>query len=303
MSNNINESILVKIKNALKKADPNSGATEAEAQSSMLMAQKLMAKHGIDLSDVADVSTEKLKKEVQNTAGDLRAERRVWWKGRLSIIIGRNFRCEPYFSKTGRGLNAVVQVRFIGIKEDAEIAVEVYRYASDIIEYYSKKYLKQRKREINKKNGIDFKKMSIEELEDYAVFEAGMSRYAIAEVKDKYPNPDIYKMRLSMAIKDHLGISINPSAIKNDYIDGFLDGLDAKFKEQVAANCFELVLRVDPAVTEAVEALELKNSPRSSAKALGDYEAKSAGFKQGKQFDGPPKGKLNEGKRQIRGGK
>lgn len=297
---NIDESILTKIKNALIKAEPNSGTTEAEAQSALLMAQKLMAKHNIDMSQVID-TVEKTKTEIEH-GKVTEKEKKVWWKGTLATIIAENFRCYSYYDKYGKGLKSVVELRFLGVKEDVQVATEVFKAAAVMIDYYSKEYLKARKKEVQKQAGVDFKKMTMSELEEYAIDEAGMYRYQVRNIEDKYKaNPDIYKMRLIMAIKDDLGISINPTALMNTFIDGFLDGLAKKFKEQVKADqSLALVLVINEEVDAAHNSMKLKSATPSSARTMRDSQAHNAGYQQGKSFSGAPKGKLNEGKRQIK---
>jgi hypothetical protein len=297
----VNESILNKIKNMLAKAAPDSGASEAEAQSCLLMAQKWMAKYNIEMSQVMDTATDKARKEIEH--GKVTApERKVWWKGRLAMIVAENFRCHSYYSKYGRGLKSLVELRFLGKREDVEIASEVFHAAAAMIDYYSKEYLKARKKAAQKKAGVDFKRMTLSDLEDFAIEQAGMYRFQVRDVEQKYgDNPEIYKMRLIMAIKDAMGISINPTALMNTYIDGFLDGLERKFKEQVQADkSLALVLVRDADVDKALADLNLKNGSASSAKSLRDRDAHTAGFRQGKSFAGPAKGKLNEGQRRIK---
>jgi hypothetical protein len=295
------ENILRRIKNALTKAEPGSGATEAEAQGCLLMAQKLMAKYKIEMSQVMDVNTDKARKEIEHgKVTDFR--RKVWWESRLGMIIASNFRCYSYYSKIGKGLKSTVALRFLGKREDVEIATEVFQAASAMIEYYSKEYLKARKKEAQKKVGADFKRMTLTDLENYAIDEAGMYRYQVRDVEQKYgDNTEIYKMRLIMAIKDAMGISIDPTALMNTYIDGFLDGLQKKFAEQVKADkSLALVLVRDTDVDKALKEMDLKDGAESSAKSLWDREAHTAGYRQGKSFAGPAKGKLSEGQRRIK---
>ncbi|MNW28225.1 hypothetical protein D3C74_50450 [compost metagenome] len=292
----VNEKVLTRVKHMLAKAGPNSGASEAEAQACLLKAQKMMAEHGIHMSDIPEA--EKPKKEALQSGADAVPGKKVWWKGQLAGVIGKNFRCVHFLNTWGKGVRSVAQVQFLGLKEDVELAVELYRYACEVIDYNAKQYLKKRKKEIEKQNNIDFKKSSIAELEEFATFVAGMSTARVLEIESKYPNPEIYKMRLIMAIKDEMGISINPSALKNDYIKGFISGLSDKFKEQVAANEWGLILRTDEVVEEAMSKLELKRGNASSAKALGDAEAIQAGYREGKSF-GKPTGNLASGQRQI----
>lgn len=128
----MNESILIKIKKALALA--NSGDTN-ESQTAMLMAQRLMAKHGIELSEVEEV--EEQAKEVVDEQVTNRG-RTPFWKKQLASVVAENFRCTNYNSRWG-GKSII---RFIGLKEDVEIAKEIYKFAVEVLERTCNAYIK-----------------------------------------------------------------------------------------------------------------------------------------------------------------
>src|SRR5690242_19814767 len=104
-----------------------------------------------------------------------------------------------------------------------------------------------------------------------------------------------------MTIKDIMGVSINPTALMNDYIDGFLAGLETKFREQVKADkSIALVLVKDEDVTKEYNDRRFIKTTATSAKKLNDQQAKIDGFKQGKSFSGAPKGHITEGAKRIK---
>lgn len=76
------------------------------------------------------------------------------------------------------------------------------------------------------------------------------------------------------------------SGVANDYIIGFIKGLEDKFKEQVAVNCWALVLMKDSEVTEEYDKLSLTNS-KTKFKRRMDPEAYNLGYQHGKTFDKP----------------
>lgn len=160
---NVDEKILGKIQKALKTAALNSGATPEEAETAMMMAQRMMVKHGITMEDVEGADPERLAKKVVIHGYGSPVERKVWWKGQLARIIADNFRCVSYFNSWPNGK---VQLRFLGVKEDVEIAIEVFTYACNVVEHHAKQYLKKRKKEAEQESGYNFKKMSLEDLEE-----------------------------------------------------------------------------------------------------------------------------------------
>lgn len=111
MENNIIE----KIQKLLALAGNNS--SEAEAGAAALKAQELMAKHGVILADLEEMSStvEEIKVESFN-AGAGRA-----WKYDLARVISQNFRCK-WFMQGKRWIG------FYGHATDALAAKEVFQF-------------------------------------------------------------------------------------------------------------------------------------------------------------------------------
>ena len=107
------QNIIDKIKKCMALASNNPSAEEAT--SAALMAQKLMAKHGISMVEL----------EEDTSSQESIAESIIWvgqgkaWKFRLSHIIADNFRCKTF----SHGSNIVA---FYGYQTDAEAAKEVF---------------------------------------------------------------------------------------------------------------------------------------------------------------------------------
>jgi hypothetical protein len=283
MSATKQERILEKVKNMLNTTSEK-GATEQEAQNALLNAQRLLAKHGLSMEDVEAVADEEQRKvEVDENYTD--AVRTEWWQGRMAKVIADNFKCFYYMSKLYGGKQRIV---FVGAKEDAEVAKMVYLFASSVLPHLAKKYLKERKKEAEANSGYNFKKMTDEDL--YAMAGDELTDFELYELESKYKHDEkIYKMRLIMKLKEVLGLELNPSGIKNDYMTGFILGLDEQFREQVEQNKEEwgLVLVKDKEVVHYYENLNLRKGAASSAKRSGDAAARSAGFQQGKSWSAP----------------
>ncbi|ETT45241.1 hypothetical protein C162_21933 [Paenibacillus sp. FSL R7-269] len=125
------DSAIRKIQKALKLADRNSNAEEAQA--AILLAQRLMAKHGLSASDIG--SDEQKQPEAQE--GKIRKSRIEWWHRKLLNIVADNFRCFSFYASGS-------YIGFLGLPEDVEIAKEVYVFAEDALRYHSSEFLKTR---------------------------------------------------------------------------------------------------------------------------------------------------------------
>lgn len=114
-----NDKILDKISNLMKRAEDKD---DAEGQASILLAQKLMAKHNISVSQV---QIHESKSEVNESRVEF--GRMIWWYAELAATIASHFRC----SCMKQGSSVI----FVGLDEDAEIATAVYQGAIDHIKY------------------------------------------------------------------------------------------------------------------------------------------------------------------------
>lgn len=115
--------IIEKIQKMLAKA--NNNPSQEEAQTAMLMAQRLMAKHNIEMEMVQDKKPDK-KEVIQDwsvTEGAL-----TGWRRQLARIICRNFRTDFLINSSQNGFV------FIGLKDDVHITVSVFNYCCDILD-------------------------------------------------------------------------------------------------------------------------------------------------------------------------
>lgn len=117
------EQVIEKIQKLLRLANSQN---ENEAQSAMLMAQKLMAQYKIELSQVEDaeidhnVVEEEADKKAHSTA----------WKRQLALLIAKNFQCETYVV----GYRSYKTV-FIGKQDNVKICKQVYETAIRFIDF------------------------------------------------------------------------------------------------------------------------------------------------------------------------
>jgi len=80
------------------------------------------------------------------------------------------------------------------------------------------------------------------------------------------------------------------AGLKNDFILGWLSGLEDKFKKQVeSVKEYGLILVKDALVVAEVEKMKLRTGQRSKITANRDADARNAGYKQGNSFSGSSK--------------
>jgi hypothetical protein len=218
----------------------DSGATEGESQAAALMAQKLMLKYDLSenevmAQDVSDEARSFMRKKEAYTKPATEYMRILLWHERLAVIIAENFRCHTYFQwwKGNRNENKGASTRrivFLGLREDTDLAVEVFEFIWKAIEYCAEDYLEDR--------------------------------------------PDV-KGR-------------EKQGVRNDYIFGYLNGLNDKFKAQVEENGYQLVLVKDALVEAEFGKLKLSTS-KTSATRSGDKDAWQSGYTKGREFEAQAK--------------
>ena len=116
----MSEKIINKIKNLMELAQDN--PSDEEGQTALLMAQKLMLKHDVSLSQV-ELHQNENKFETGEAVGRSASVLR-WWEKDMSVIISTNFRCYAVQERDRR--TETSYLIFFGEKKDAEMAAKVY---------------------------------------------------------------------------------------------------------------------------------------------------------------------------------
>ena len=127
------EKIIEKIKNLVELAQDN--PSDEEGQTALLIAQKLMLKHDVSLSQVELHQTEN-KFETGEAVGRSASVLR-WWEKDMSVIISTNFRCYVVQERDRRTKTSYIM--FFGEKKDAEMAAKVYDAALMYLRYRIKR--------------------------------------------------------------------------------------------------------------------------------------------------------------------
>lgn len=125
------EQAIAKIQKLLKLTNSQN---ENEAQSAMLMAQKLMAQYKIEMSQVEDVEVDH---NVVEEAADKKPHATAW-KRQLALLIAKNFQCETYL----HGYRTYT-VYFIGKQDNVKICKQVYSAAVRFIDFNFAIYWKE----------------------------------------------------------------------------------------------------------------------------------------------------------------
>ena len=115
----INDTIVEKIVNLMKRAK---GHDDAESQSSIALAQRLMLKHNISIEEVKQQSE---KSEIRQN--HLKMKRVLWWQKMLAANVADHFRCKVMIGHDG--------LYFVGMNDDADICRAVYEGAVFHIKY------------------------------------------------------------------------------------------------------------------------------------------------------------------------
>ncbi|HEO6135198.1 TPA: DUF2786 domain-containing protein [Streptococcus agalactiae] len=138
--------IVQKIQNLLELAydAPN----DEEGQTALLMAQKLMVKHNLSMSDV---TAAKIQNNIGETVGTWEY-RLPWWQEKLAAILGKNFRCQTI--RRRKVSEGITQVIFFGYQSDTELCTRVYEGAI----LYLKYRLKRLYPTVKKSRWTDYKK-------------------------------------------------------------------------------------------------------------------------------------------------
>lgn len=122
-----NEKSINKIKKLLALA---SSPNEHEAQSALLKAQELLAKHNLSMSDIE--VEEQAVEQVVNAKVDASFSK-MRWRLYLAVIIADNFRCYCW-GNTSASKGYGVGVTFLGKESDVEVCKTMYIYAKKFVE-------------------------------------------------------------------------------------------------------------------------------------------------------------------------
>ncbi len=229
----VTEKILHKVRALLNLARNGGDPDSNEAQTALLMAQRFMAENGIDEVEMSDKTDRIEPKAVLNDYAT-EFEKLSWWKKSLGRVIGQNFRCYSYLNKC----KGYTRLAFIGLKQDAEIAIIAFSFAADYIKLGADEFMKGFRKDYVLREGV---------------------------------RPSISHQR----------------KVRNNYVEGWISGLEAQYSEQVSTEGWGLVLTKDELVNQTYQDLDLKrgqSTQHTRAESSAGRVAYAKGYSDGKGF-------------------
>ncbi|MDB1689575.1 DUF2786 domain-containing protein [Enterococcus casseliflavus] len=109
-------------------------ASDEESMSALAKAQELMLQHNIDESEVFEYKQEQKSEAVINTI--IYQGRPQKWLYRLASIIAENFCVNTYYVS-----GSPIELRFVGIESDVQIAQITFEYARGSAGYCARQFL------------------------------------------------------------------------------------------------------------------------------------------------------------------
>lgn len=209
-----NSNIIEKIQKVLALASNNPSAEEG--QTAMLLAQKMMAENNISMSDVS--VTEIKTKEVVDQVVDS-SRRMSWWQNHLGGIIADNFKCGIYINKNRR--EGTTNIKFVGLKNDVELAKQIYLYAVEVISHNYKEYVRKNSDRMFTK-GIKNQYILgfLEGLKEKFSEQIKNNTWGLVLVKDQLVDKALKDLNLRKAGKTTININGNELDRYNGYRDG-----------------------------------------------------------------------------------
>lgn len=205
-----NENIIKKVENLLNKTVAN-GASAEEAQSAMLMAQKLMAKYNLSMEAIQKPQ----KKQVEQIW--VKGGQNCQWMRQLGMVIANNFRCNIL---VGSGYGLV----FIGLKEDVAICAQVFNFASHTLDRNMMKLRRQYRKQGLSTDGIsgDYSLGFITGLRDKFQDQVEKNNWGLILVKDNEVIEATKNMSSNKTAKS--GKRLSRSGDADIYLKGYQDG-------------------------------------------------------------------------------
>lgn len=197
----------------------DSGATPDEKDAAFLMAQKLMLKHNIFEDDLkVDAKKASRMKEVYKKPATDYISLQFWHK-QLAGVISKNFRC-LYYYETWKVKKRIV---FFGIREDTEIAVDVFDFVWKALEYHAEEYMDKRleqDRSIRKSIKNDYMIGYMSGLRDKFEKQVNTEEFALVLVVPAIVVKQYDDMNMKTARGSKVTVSYNEHARSSGYADG-----------------------------------------------------------------------------------
>lgn len=208
----VESKIISKVEKLLSLAGNN--PSQEEAQSAMLMAQKLMAEYNLDISQFQDKATEKKEAVTEYIKGYHNTQ----WAIILAKIICDNFRCN-LLKAPGYGLV------FIGLKDDVAICKAVFTFAAQTLDNNMRKLRRQYRKKGLPTDGIsgDYSSGFLAGLRDKYQEQVKENNWGLILVKDSLVEQKTQEV-VDPKRKSGVGRKLSNSGDAKLYTMGYRDG-------------------------------------------------------------------------------
>lgn len=209
------EAKLIDKLNKLLVITTENGATEAEAESALLKAQKLMHKYNIAMEKLG--GEEKIEYSLEMMDHTIKASPR--WP--LSSIIARSFAC--------RAIQTRGKIAFLGHKMDAKAAIEAFKFAWQVMKTNGEALQRERKATTGDTHGV------------FNTYAQGFLEGLKAKLDEQTTTltivvpPDVddeFKNRFPTVVSKKSRMSVNPIDV-DAYIRGVKDGKSVMGKREL----------------------------------------------------------------------
>ena len=211
------EAKLIDKLNKLLVITTENGATEAEAESALLKAQKLMHKYNIAMEKLG--GEEKIEYSLEMMDQTIKASPR--WP--LSSIIAKSFAC--------RAIQTRGKIAFLGHKMDAKAAIEAFKFAWQVMKFNGEALQRERKATTGDTHGV------------FNTYAQGFLEGLKAKLDEQTTSltiivpPDVddeFKNRFPTVVSKKSRMSVNPIDV-DAYVRGVKDGKSVMGKRELTA--------------------------------------------------------------------
>lgn len=211
------EAKLIDKLNKLLVITTENGATEAEAESALLKAQKLMHKYNIAMEKLG--GEEKIEYSLEMMDHTIKASPR--WP--LSSIIAKSFAC--------RAIQTRGKIAFLGHKMDAKAAIEAFKFAWQVMKFNGEALQRERKATTGDTHGV------------FNTYAQGFLEGLKTKLDEQTTSltiivpPDVddeFKNRFPTVVSKKSRMSVNPIDV-DAYIRGVKDGKSVMGKRELTA--------------------------------------------------------------------
>jgi hypothetical protein len=132
--------IIERIRSLFALGDASRNPYEEEVKTALKMAQQLMKKYNLTLSELdLEKQKENIGKEYTKSSKSI-----SFWERKLAVMVGKLFNCEPIISEGSPFTDKNRSWLFIGFKEETKLAIQCYEYLDYVLRIMANIYAKHK---------------------------------------------------------------------------------------------------------------------------------------------------------------